>query len=1330
MVKANSKNCGQNLTSARGFALPEWHKGLLRQRRALLLGTAAASLSLIAIGSNEALALCAPAPINGGTTNCAGSNTALDTTGVDDLTIIVDASADVTDAGDAITMSGVGQQTLTNNGSIQSNTGVAANITVTGGAGDLSLTSTAGTITGLARGVNANNNGTGDTTITTAVVTGTDSYGIRATNGATADALTINSLAGTVNSNYRAIAADNYGSGALSITTSNVNGGFTGISGTTTGDRLTINSTAGTVTSDMLGVSAYNSGTGDTTITTAAVSVAAGFLGVSAYSGATTDNLRIDSTAGAVTSGQTGVQASHEGTGSLTITTATVTGTGNYGVAAYNAGVNLSIDSTAGTVLGGDNGIDAFNAGSGDLSVTSAGVTGTAGDGIYAAGCNCGGAVTIDSTGGTVTGGVNGIYATNAGSGLLTVTTGTVTATGATGHGIYAYSNGTLGVTVNSSLGIVSGAIGVYGDNHGGGDLSVTTGAVTGSVGDGVYAHNFSDSGSLTVNTSAGTVSGKSEGVRAYNEGNGATIVTTAAVNATDDEAVEVVNTTNGTSMTIDTTRGLIMAVTEGIDAENSGSGDLRITAASVTSTGDTAIEANDYGAGSLIINSVAGTVSGHLGVYGDNHGGGDLTITTGAVTGSVGDGVYGHNSGSGGSLTINTVAGAVSGQDNGVYAYNDGSGAVSVTTAAVTATVSEAVEVYNSSSGTTMTINTTAGLVSAAAEGIDAENHGSGDLMITSGAVTSTANNAIEAINYGAGNVIISTVAGTVTGRDKGILAVNEGAGTLSITSASVASTADIGIQTHSVNGATVNVIAAATVSGPVFAIQTSSIGANTAADTVNLRGTLNGKVALNNGDDSFNLYGVGDISAVSNLDGGTGTGDAFSLMSFTSTVDISNVVNFETFGVTGSTATVGGTASFLTASFNSGDTVLANGLNLTATNGATVSAGAKISVGSGSTATITGNLDHSGGLSLADDGTLVVTGNVAMKSGSSTTFGLQAATNGVVTSGTITLDSGSQTIVDVTSATGLLHNATFVVGTGTTVTNNAGSSVTDNSLLFDFTQSVVDGDKWVLNANQAFFNCGFTNDINQKALCNQVVSLVGSNPDAATILSRLGTITNTAEFLLAIDSLSPGDSFGGQQLSFTFARLFMSSLQDWLDSNDGANPASLSLLEKPKQLWNHPNADWQLWSNSAFSFGFQDAFSTTNSRINDFDSNSTVHVMGLDRNFDDGDRTDGPLRLGVAASYGYGWGEETLTTNSPKQVEQQSFGAVTYAAANYQGYKFSGKLGYAYQWSDHRRHIPILGQTAKADYGSHQLFGQASVEPRQAYRLGEWDFPPTSSA
>jgi hypothetical protein len=438
---------------------------------------------------------------------------------------------------------------------------------------------------------------------------------------------------------------------------------------------------------------------------------------------------------------------------------------------------------------------------------------------------------------------------------------------------------------------------------------------------------------------------------------------------------------------------------------------------------------------------------------------------------------------------------------------------------------------------------------------------------------------------------------------------------------------------------------------------------------------------------------------------------------------------VNFEKFSVTGGTATVRGTASFDTANFNSGDTTFANGMNLTATNGATVSAGAKISVGSGSTATITGDLNHGGGLSLADDGTLVVTGNVAMKSGSTTSFGLQPATNGVVTSGTITLDSGSQTIVDVTSATGLLHNATFVVGTGTTVSNNAGSGVTDNSFLFDFTQKVVDGDKWVLTANQAFFNCGFTSDINQIALCNQVVSLVGSNPDAATILSRLGTITNTAEFLLAIDSLSPGDSFGGQQLSFTFARLFMSSLQDWLDSNGGANPASLSLLEKPKQLWNHPNADWQLWSNSAFSFGFQDAFSTANSRINDFDSNSTVHVMGLDRNFDDGDTTDGPLRVGLAASYGYGWGEETLTTNSPKQIEQQSFGALAYGAANHQGYKLSGKLGYAFQWSDHRRHIPILGETAKADYGSHQFFGQASIEPRQNYRLGEWDFSPRLS-
>ncbi len=975
--------------------------------------------------------------------------------------------------------------------------------------------------------------------------------------------------------------------------------------------------------------------------------------------------MTIDSSAGAVNGQTSGIRAVNRGSGALALTTAKVTGANAWGIYSTNFGTDLIIESSAGTVSGNSNGISADNKGSGALSITSASVTGTTKHGLQAK--NSGTALTVDSSGGSVIGGYSGIYANNNGSGATSVTAANVT--GTSRRGIEVWSLGSS-LTINSAAGTVSGDdLGLLATNYGSGASSVTTADVIGLGSRGLEVFNASGT-DLTIHSAAGTVSGNGFGVFTQNNGSGALSVTTANVTGTNQMGIRAVN--YGTHLTINSAAGKVGSRSAGISALNYGSGASSVTTADVTSAISIGIEANNrYGAG----------------------------------------------------LTINSVAGTVSGNSIGIRAYNIGSDALSLKTAAVMGTRAGGILANNY--GTELTIDSSAGIVQGADFGINATNWGSDALDITTADVTSTTGRGIIAFNVGAGLTIDSST-GTVSGHENGIYALNFGSGALEITTANVTATNGDGIGTVSITGADITVVDTGTVTGTNHSINTVTASGVGADDSVKLHGALNGNVALNSGDDSFNLYSTGNIASVARLDGGSNgaAGDAFSLVSFASTLDLSSVVNFETFSVSGGAATLGGTAAFEDINFNSGVTTLANGANLTATNGAAVLAGATLKVGAGATSTLTGNLDQAGTLILANDGTLVVTGDATLKSGSTTTFGLEIGANGVLASGSLTLDAGSQTDVDVTNATRLVPGARFVIGSGTSVTNNAGVAVTDNSFLFDFAQSV-SGGQLILTALQYHTDCNFASDPNQVALCNIAINLFGSD-DTTAIVNGLASLSSGADVLAAIEALSPGDGFSGNLLSFSFGDGFMNSVSNWLNRSGSASPASLTLVGRFEQTLTDPNADWQLWTNAAYSFGFQDAFTSDGNRINDIDSNSTLYVMGLDRFLDDGDLTQGPARIGLAASYGYGWAEETLAAGAPKQIEQHSFGALGYAEAKYRDFKLSGRLGYSFHWNDHRRSIQFLGQTAKAEYGTHQLFAQTSVEPASAYRYGEWDFSP----
>lgn len=1061
---------------------------------------------------------------------------------------------------------------------------------------------------------------------------------------------------------------------------------------------------SGNVISGEQGIHGYAVNDGDVTVTSTGT-VNAGHDGITAYSERFGDMTIVSN--GGITAGNVGIYAkSHDG-GVISVTANGAIQANSEGMRVYNGGVGSTTISAQAITSSTDKGIEAETRGAG-LTIAVSGAIHSQREGVDA---------DLGSTG----------------SGILSITTADITSTN--GEGIKAINDNGTDILIDASAGSIDAdAIGIHALNYGTGTTSLVTGDIDSDTNHGIFTQNVARSTDMSVNTTAGTVSGNSYGIYANNYGSGALSITTADVTGTTAYGIYGYTSTNGTNLTIDTTAGSVSGAFRGIGAGNYGRGSVSITTADVTSTTANAIRTELAATGtSMLVDTRAGTIQALVdGIRVRNHGNGTTTVMTGDVIGTIGVGIYAHTTVASSGLTIDTTGGSISSRQQGIRVLHTGNSDVNVTTASVTNSNRTGIDVVHYGNGNTI-VDTTAGSIITPQGGIAVRNTGSGSIAIATGDVTSASPGGLALFAHlgvsGTG-VNIDTTGGTITSgtNGDGIQITNQSNNSVNLSTSSVSSGREA-IFILSEGGSDISVASGGTVSGTNHSILTATNGGVDATDKVNLAGSLVGDVELNAGNDSFNLMGTGSIVGVGSLDGGNGTGDAFNLISFSSTVDISNVVNFESFSVTGGTSTVAGAAAFDTTSFTSGTTTLANNLNITATSGAFIAAGASVKVGAGSTATITGNLNQGGKLSLADDGTLVVTGNAALQSGSMTTFGLQGSTNGVITSGNLTLDASSQIAVDVTSGNGIANGATFVIGTGTAVTDSGTNAVTDNSFFFDFTHSIVGGNQLVLTTVQNFASCGaVTNDANQRALCDVATGLSG-NADANTIINGLGTQISQSGFLAAIDALSPGDAFAASNLGFGFSSMFMNSLTERLGGGNQARPASLNLTERLAESLGDENSDWQLWSKSAFSFSFDDAFTASGSRINDVDSYQALHVLGLDRHLHDGDWSQGPAKIGFAASYGYGWAQEALSGGSTQDLGQHSFSGLAYGEVDYKDYTLSGSLGYAYQWTDSQRHIAFLNQTAKADFGSHQIFGLAAIEPASAHSYSGWDYSPRLS-
>ena len=596
------------------------------------------------------------------------------------------------------------------------------------------------TINGNDNGIASINNGTGSTSIISdADITGTTLDGVTLDNTSVGTNISVTTN-GDVLGNNRGIKANNDGSGTTTVNTTGTVTGTTqeaiNVSNTGAATNISVNTGAGAVLGANIGIDVSNSGTGGTTsvVTTGAVTGTSDYA-IDVFQDAGTAGVTVNTGAGALLGGKKGILVDNDGTGTTAVTTAgNVTGTTEDGIYINNAATTTgaTVNANAGIVTGNTNGIYIDHKGTGSAFVTgAANITGTTLDGVFVDNTSIATNISV-TTNGNVLGNNRGIRANNDGSGTTTVnTTGSVT--GTTQEAILVENKGTsTNLTVAAGAGTITGnTYGIHANSSTTGNISVSAlGSVVGTTEDGIFVdHNGIGSSSInamgsvmafknalyadhsvsatdmTINSGAGNISGGLSGIFARNLGSGDTTVTTGSgtVTGTADHGVHVIG--QGTDVIINTGTGTISGNLNAIYADNSGSGDTIVnTSGDISGGSNGVVVANAVTTDDVTINTGAGTVTAtNIGISSVNSGTGSTSITTaGDVTATSGSGISASNSGT--TLNINVNSGTVSGTVSGIHTVNTGSG---VTTITIAGTISGGTNSILVGSGQTTVNNT-----------------------------------------------------------------------------------------------------------------------------------------------------------------------------------------------------------------------------------------------------------------------------------------------------------------------------------------------------------------------------------------------------------------------------------------------------------------------------------------------------------------------------------------------------------------------------------------------------------------------------------------------
>ena len=905
----------------------------------------------------------------------------------------VDAGETVSGNGLAVTNTGTGGVTVTNNGTISVDPG---NAPTADGTAALSVAAAGGPI--VYTGGNIVNNGTGngfDATQTGGVgsiditltgdVTAATGEGVVVRNVATSTDVSV------VTNNVTALAG---GRDGIDVQTQSLTGDVTivangdiaagnaGIVGAIfpAGGTGNIDVTANGRIDARFGIDAENFGTGSTSVTTVGPV------------NATTGN---------------GIFAQTSG-GDATVLAGDVTSTGNTAIVAQqtSAAGSGAISVVAGNVSG-TTGIIANNSGTGDVGILGNGtITGTFAEGIKATG-NDGVTVVANDIVTGATRGLSLIGGTGgAGDILVTGTGGFVGGTGDAAN-ILNNGNGTATVDISGASSSAAGEGIFVRDTAAGGDISVTTGAVTALAGgkDAIDVQTQSATADVTIVANGDIAAGNAGIVGAIFPAGGTGNIDVTANGAIDARfGIDAENF--GTGSTSVATVGPVTATTGNAIFALSTGGDVTVIAGDVGSDSNTAVIARQTSAaGAGVIDVTVGTTSGTTGVEATNSGTGATNVTaTGAVTGTFAEGVKATGNdavtvkvadtvtgattgllltggtGGAGDISVTGTGGFAGGTGNAATIQNNGSGNVLVDISGASAsTDGEGITVRDTAAGGNVSVTT--GAVTALAGGKDAidvqTQSTTADIKIVAngdiaagnagivgaifpaggtGNIDVTANGAIDARfgidaeNFGRGNTSVTTVGPVTATTGNGIFALSTGGDVTVITGdvSAVSNTAIVAQQTNAAGSGAIIVGTGGNVSGTTGIVANNS-GTGTAG--VIVFGSVTGTAA-----EGIKATGNNAVN-VSIADTVTGATRGLSLIGGTGgTGNIS---------VTGIAGFVGGTGDAANILNNGSGTVTVNisgASSSTAGEGILVrdtAAGGDISVTTGAVAALAGGKD-----------------------------------------------------------------------------------------------------------------------------------------------------------------------------------------------------------------------------------------------------------------------------------------------------------------------------------------------------------------------------------
>ncbi len=423
------------------------------------------------------------------------------------VTVITQPGFGVSTAGEAIRVDAIGGITLTDgNASSITSSGGQGILAINDGTGSVAITSN-GRITGT-EGIYVTNYGTGSTTvISSGTVTGTSGDAIYASNDVTTTDLIVSQTGGTISGADNGIHTTHGGTGATVIgVAGEVNGardnGIWALNSASATDITITQDADSTITGYTHGIRADNWGTGAVTITTAGIvnqtqtgATNNDTYGVYAYNDVSATDISLIQTGGSVSGNWFGMYANNRGTGTTTIVSSgDVTATVRAGLYAFNASTakDMVVQQTSGSVKGGTYGVFADNAGTGSTTVTLSGDVTASGDyGVYARNGSSATDLTVKQTAGSITG-KTGILAWNRGTGVSLVNVaGKVSGGAGAGIQTIAANGSTIDIAASATVKATSGIAirdgGVAGnptasDTVGGNVIVNSAGTVTGDA--------------------------------------------------------------------------------------------------------------------------------------------------------------------------------------------------------------------------------------------------------------------------------------------------------------------------------------------------------------------------------------------------------------------------------------------------------------------------------------------------------------------------------------------------------------------------------------------------------------------------------------------------------------------------------------------------------------------------------------------------------------------------------------------------------------------------------------------------------------------------------